>query len=424
MATRYAAFISHASQDRRAAERVEAALGRRRVWLDRSDIRLGALLGQELLSNIRGSRSLVLVWSQHAQRSPWVQTEWLAAVNLGTPVVPVVLDGTPLPQALKNTLWVSLRRDSKSAMTELVRSVGDRGRHGGSVSPPMRLPDAARDGAIDRVARGQEAMFSTWSTDGLFAARRAQRRLERSTAALVRRYPLDSRVAALWAYHAKNGVLLDHDAEIAAGIRVTDERLNEARWRFLHALWLDPRSAESLNGLGTIAWFDHDLDTAEFFVRAALSEEPHYPAATHDLALILQLRQRALGSHRQTSSGDAPVAERAVPILPADDLAAARAFYVDALGFRVTFDTSAGGRTGLLGLQRGGLELTIDSPMAGHGREVCASLRVGDVDAVYAAWSRRTKVRRRPRNEAWGMRTFDLVDPSGNTLFVMGPIPP
>jgi catechol 2,3-dioxygenase-like lactoylglutathione lyase family enzyme len=421
----YAAFISHASQDRRAAERIEAALGRTRVWFDRSDIRLGALLGQELLSNIRSSRTLVLVWSAHAQQSPWVQTEWLAAANLGKPVIPVVLDSTPLPQALTNTLWVSLRRGSKAAMAELVRSVVDRRRRDSSVSHSMRLPDAARDAAIDRLAREQDAMFSTWSKDGLAAARAAQRRLERPTATLLRRYPLDSRVAALWAYHAKNGVLLDHDAEIAAGIRVTDQRLNEARWRFLRALWLDPRSAESLNGLGTIAWFDHDLDTAEFFVRAALAQEPAYPAAAHDLRLILQLRQRALAGRRSTATGTEPAAERSVPILPADDLAAARAFYVDALGFEVTFDTSNGGRsTGLLGLKRGGLELTIDSPMEGHGREVCASLRVGDADAVYAAWSTRTKVRRRPRNEAWGMRTFDLVDPSGNTLFVMGPIPP
>jgi hypothetical protein len=30
-------------------------------------------------------------------------------------------------------------------------------------------------------------------------------------------------------------------------------------------------------------------------------------------------------------------------------------------------------------------------------------------------------VKRAPRNESWGARTFDLVDPFGNTIFVMGP---
>jgi len=421
MARSFAAFISHASQDRRAAERIETALGRDRAWFDRSDIRLGALLGHELLSNLRNSRVLVLVWSTHAQRSPWVQSEWISAVNLRHPVIPVVLDRTPLPQALANTLWLPWRRASRATLAELTRAVGAGRRREGSISAAMRLPDPARDASIDRLARAQDAMFGTWSTQGLTAARRVQRRLEPQMAALVERYPLDSGAATLWAYHAKNGVLLDHDAEIAGGIRVTDERLNGARWRFLRALWLDPLNAEALNGLGTIAWFDHDLDTAEFFVRAALAREPGYPAAAHDLRLILQLRGHARAGDRQTWTAAEDPRERAVPILPADDLAAARTFYVDTLGFTLTFDTSSGGRSGLVGLRRGGLELTIDSPMQGHGRRACVSLRVADVDALYGEWSARTTVLRRPRNEPWGMRTFDLLDPSGNTLFVMGP---
>ena len=32
--------------------------------------------------------------------------------------------------------------------------------------------------------------------------------------------------------------------------------------------------------------------------------------------------------------------ERAVPVLPADDLGVAREFYVDRLGFRVTFEAT------------------------------------------------------------------------------------
>lgn len=84
--------------------------------------------------------------------------------------------------------------------------------------------------------------------------------------------------------------------------------------------------------------------------------------------------------------------ERAVPILPADDLRAARAFYVGALGFTVSFEQTDDGVTGLLGVRRGSIELTIDAPMPGHGRD-----------------------------EPWGARTFDLLDPSGNTLFIIGP---
>jgi len=115
--------------------------------------------------------------------------------------------------------------------------------------------------------------------------------------------------------------------------------------------------------------------------------------------------------------------ERAIPILPAEDLAAAKTFYVDGLGFRVAFEASEDGRTGLLGLERGTIRLTLDSPMHGHGRNACVSLEVNDADAYYREWSTKVAVLRQPRNEDWGARTFDLLDPFGNTIFVMGPAP-
>ena len=114
--------------------------------------------------------------------------------------------------------------------------------------------------------------------------------------------------------------------------------------------------------------------------------------------------------------------ERATPILPTEDLAEAKAFYVDRLGFRVAFEVSEDGRTGLLGLERGTIELTLDSPMAGHGRNACVALHVDDVDSYYREWSAKVPVLRAPQDEEWGARTFDLLDPSGNTIFVMGPV--
>lgn len=113
--------------------------------------------------------------------------------------------------------------------------------------------------------------------------------------------------------------------------------------------------------------------------------------------------------------------ERAVPILPVDDLSVARQFYVDRLGFRVVFEATEDGKSGLLGVQLGSIELTLDSPMAGHGRNACVSLRVDSADRYYDMWHLRVPVLRPPRNEPWGARTFDLVDPFGNTIFVIGP---
>lgn len=114
--------------------------------------------------------------------------------------------------------------------------------------------------------------------------------------------------------------------------------------------------------------------------------------------------------------------ERAVPILPGHDLRVAKDYYVGRLGFTVTFEASEDGKNGLLGLERGTIALTIDCPMSGHGRDACVSLQVDSADAYYAAWRERAAIQRPPRNEPWGARTFDLIDPFGNTIFVLGPV--
>jgi len=114
--------------------------------------------------------------------------------------------------------------------------------------------------------------------------------------------------------------------------------------------------------------------------------------------------------------------ERAVPVLPADDLAVAKSFYVEGLGFRVVFEASDDGKAGLLGVERGGIRITIDSPMSGHGREACVSLEVDSADAYYEEWRSRVEISRPPKDEPWGARTFDVIDPFGNTIFVIGPL--
>lgn len=114
--------------------------------------------------------------------------------------------------------------------------------------------------------------------------------------------------------------------------------------------------------------------------------------------------------------------ERAVPILPVDDLAAAKDFYVTKLGFALSFEATDDGKEGLMGVERGGIRLTLDSPMSGHGREACVSLEVESADAYYEEWRQRVEIRRPPKNEEWGARTFDVIDPFGNTIFVMGPV--
>ena len=113
--------------------------------------------------------------------------------------------------------------------------------------------------------------------------------------------------------------------------------------------------------------------------------------------------------------------ERAVPIVPGDDLSVAKTFYVDKLGFAVQWEATEDGKNGLMGLARGTIELTIDCPMSGHGRNVCVSLRVNSADSYYEEWREKVPMKRPPHDEEWGARTFGVRDPFGNSIFVIGP---
>ena len=114
--------------------------------------------------------------------------------------------------------------------------------------------------------------------------------------------------------------------------------------------------------------------------------------------------------------------EQAIPVFPMDDPTKARSFYVDGLGFRELFAGHYGSDGTILGFERGGLRINLDCPMPGHGREACACLEVLDTDAVFEQWHAKVAICDAPKNEEWGARTFTVIDPFGNTLFVVGPI--
>ncbi|CAN5710176.1 N/A [soil metagenome] len=114
--------------------------------------------------------------------------------------------------------------------------------------------------------------------------------------------------------------------------------------------------------------------------------------------------------------------ERAIPNLPADDLYVAKDFYVSKLGFSLMYEATVDGKSGVMGVQRGGFVLHIDAPMSGHGRNVVVTLEVDDTDALYDQWRSQVELDRPPRNEEWGGRTFGVTDPFGNLLYAVGPL--
>ncbi|MCC6686424.1 MAG: VOC family protein [Fimbriimonadaceae bacterium] len=110
----------------------------------------------------------------------------------------------------------------------------------------------------------------------------------------------------------------------------------------------------------------------------------------------------------------------AVPNLPSSDLAVATDFYVETLGFAIVFDSSEDGHSGIIGLEREGMRINVDSPMDGHGRKACVSLEVDNVDSLHEEWAAKLKDLQPPVDQPWGARTFGFQDPDDNTVFVLG----
>jgi hypothetical protein len=133
------AFISHSSRNRSVASRLEQALEGKglRVWLDDSEIRLGVLLGKELQDSIHASRVVLLLWSEHAASSRWVTSEWLTAFHMNRFIVPCVLDDTPLPQCLRNNIFLRLRRVTTPVVNDLVRAVREAPASSNPLAPLM-----------------------------------------------------------------------------------------------------------------------------------------------------------------------------------------------------------------------------------------------------------------------------------------------
>ena len=91
--------------------------------------------------------------------------------------------------------------------------------------------------------------------------------------------------------------MVKHWEAILAGRPPADRLLDDAERCFYESLFVDPYDFSALNGLGSILIYERDLDAAEFFIRRALALAKRagasYPAADHDLELVLGLKARA-----------------------------------------------------------------------------------------------------------------------------------
>jgi tetratricopeptide (TPR) repeat protein len=308
------AFISHSSADLTKAARIEETLEKDglTVWLDRSEIRPGRLLRAELQGAIRDSRAIILLWSKAAAKSRWVAAELLTAFHSDRFVVACACDKTPLPYFLQNTIYLNLGPRQTRWRQSLPRAIREAPNAANEVPAKIGAQTPELNETIRLLAEGQQIVTSSIGSDDQ-RAKKAQAALNPAMKAAEAKWRLEAMILNLAGYHHKNAYMLKHWAAILASQPPKDPLLDRAERNFYKSLFADPFDYSALNGLGSILFYERDLDAAEFFIRRALAlakkAGKHYSAAEHDLAMVLAWKAR----NPRVSSPDKPAGRRSRP---------------------------------------------------------------------------------------------------------------
>jgi hypothetical protein len=291
------------------------------VWIDKSELSAGALWRRELNDAIRASRAMVLVWSQAAARSRWVSLEILTAFHLDRFIVPCIIDATPLPEFLQQTVHLDLRGNGDEGIQRLIRAATEAPARRNTPSPPA-VQDADVTQAATRLIRLQNEILDLVAERDPAAAAVAQRRLDPEMAAAERRWPSALMIRMLAGYHRKNAYALKHWKAIEAGQTPNDKLLLDAERCFLDAALVDPQEVSVLSGLASILSFERELDAAAFFNERALEVSKLQPNVSSDAEqnrrLIERMRRqgvpRAPETQRSTQRPSVAQTSEAAPV--------------------------------------------------------------------------------------------------------------
>jgi TolB-like protein len=123
-------FLSYSSEDRACAEILACALEEagHRVWWDRQIVS-GYEFGPEIEAALETADLVLVAWSKHSAKSPWVRDEAAIGRDSGR-LFPVVIDGSKPPIGFRQFQVLDLsgwkRRDGDARTTELVDRVDAR----------------------------------------------------------------------------------------------------------------------------------------------------------------------------------------------------------------------------------------------------------------------------------------------------------
>jgi hypothetical protein len=129
-------FISHASADTEYTEFIATRLedAGYRCWVDVSSIADGSTWTREIEKGVRECGALVVILSQAALQSDWVENEVLMAAKLKKPIFIALFEDVTLPIYLINRQYSDFRRRREAGMKKLLAGLG-----GVSLTEPVSL---------------------------------------------------------------------------------------------------------------------------------------------------------------------------------------------------------------------------------------------------------------------------------------------
>ncbi len=153
---------------------------------------------------------------------------------------------------------------------------------------------------IEGIAAAQYHVLDVMLTDRQ-TAERANVSVDLALASLKQLAPMHPMVRNLAGYQCRIGYMLRHWDAIQAGRAPKDPLLEQGERCFFDALCIGPSDPNALSGLGSILFYERELDAAEFFQRRATNiikcGGTDYEAAQHALSLIFCFRHREHGQH-------------------------------------------------------------------------------------------------------------------------------
>jgi hypothetical protein len=153
-------FLSYDRDDLKIVQHITNGLEEQRVsvWRDQERLRAGQKWPKALGDAIAKQDFFLLVWSEHAAESDFVEFEWTIAIALKKTIIPYRLDATALPASLSAHQAID-GRDSAIAVTSILEAIKiEPSRDDVDVDAVLRKLDAINSKSDKQVVQSARAI--------------------------------------------------------------------------------------------------------------------------------------------------------------------------------------------------------------------------------------------------------------------------